>query len=271
MEQDRTSNSRKQSLCVKRSFKALLLVSFSLSTAAVFAQFKSTGSYVGVMHSSGNLSTVERYNQVFMSTVVPGEVYANTTASFSGLSFVGQFSNVGEEKHNFSLYFNWILGGGTQSYHIDQIRSSYDQPQEDFEIYAALKGGAQYTHIPNSKKGFFGVRTFYWWNLQDGLRSMYDRSTTDDGLAFGLFGAFKAFTLDFSYAPFIGKERRLSYGQIECLYRSGITLGDDNTALVFGTRYEFTDVHEAEKNSTSYTTVANGNAGLLSFLIAVGF
>ncbi|MGB3948519.1 MAG: hypothetical protein WBM13_11080 [Bacteroidia bacterium] len=108
-----------------------------LKTIALFllpltslAQYNATGTYLAFMYAGGNLQATE----VFLDGPSANTVYANTTAGYKSGVFKGQFVSRGEKKVNLGGYFGFNLGGGTQKYHIDQVNSSYDMPQEGFQV-----------------------------------------------------------------------------------------------------------------------------------------
>lgn len=247
--------------------KTIVLFLFPLAS---FAQYNATGSYLAFMYAGGNLKATE----VFLDGPSANTVYANTTASYKSGVFTGQFSSRGEKKINLGGYFGFNLGGGTQKYHIDQVNSTYDMPQEGFQLFGTLKAGPQLTFVLKENELFLGVRNFYWWNIDDGLRSMY---ADDDGGAVGIFGGYKNLGFDFSYAPeklsFIRKRNRYNYGQLELSYN--VMLRNNGYSLLLGTRYEFTKIKDIPggilfNTGLSTTTLANGNANLFSVFVGLG-
>lgn len=247
---------------------------FLLFPLISFAQYNATGSYLAFMYSVGNLKTTETYT----SGPSANRLYANTTASYSAGVFTGQFCSRGKKKVNLGGYCGFNLGGGVQKYHIDQVQSSYDMPQEGSQAFATLKAGPQLTFVLKENEFFVGVRPFYWWNIDDGIRSMYilgDKN--DDGGAICFFGGYKNLGFDFSYAPeklsFIRKRNMFNYGQLEISYN--VLFGDGGYSLLLGTRYEFTKIKDIEKVDSpntlqAATYVANGKGNLFSFFIGIG-
>jgi hypothetical protein len=243
----------------------LFLIIFCACTITSFAQYND-GSvfYLGLQAGRGSLSGTE---SVVAGPNITAD-YAQFDLTYNPWAMTTVFSRHGTNKINLGWYLGATLGSGTTKYIYNYTAAPLNAEQQEFNLLVDLRFGLQLTHANDDLKYYVGIRYFNWYN-GDGIRSYY--TNADDGAAIGLLAGYKDFGIDLNFAPsnFPGVlvANELDYGQLELRYKSNITFGDDDYALIFGGRADISIINERETFNSGFQGYENAKGALYSLII----